>query len=284
MKLKNRTALITGASGVIGRAIATAFSRAGADLLLIGRSVAPLESLRQELGISGRRIEIKVVDVGQINEVKALMEYVTIAFERVDILVTAAGVYGEIGTIEQVDAERWLDAIRINLWGTMLFIKYTLPLLKKSDRAAIITFAGGGDGALPNFTSYASSKGAVLRFTESVAAELRPYQITINAISPGLINSGFVEDLIAAGPDRVGKEKYDQAIQEMVGERETFSPEKAASLAVFLASDEGRVFTGKNISAIWDKWEDFTKHFKEISQSDIYNWRRIKPKDRGYEY
>ena len=118
----------------------------------------------------------------------------------------------------------------------------------------------------------------------SLGKELASYKISVNAISPGLVNSGLMEDIVAAGVDRAGTKAYQQALDEHSGQGEAVSPEKAAALAVWLASEASRGLTGKNISAIWDKYEDIPAHLKEIMSSDIYNSRRIKPKDRGYAW
>ena len=280
-----KTALITGAGGVIGKTIARALAQDGFSVILSGRSLSPLtKTAREILALCGKARTIRA-DVSKKGDVQKLMDYVKQEIGSLDVLVTAAGVYGEIGTVERCDPEAWLEAIKINLFGTMLSVKYALPLLKKTGRhGKIIAFAGGGDGALPNFTSYASSKGAVLRFVESVSAELAPYHIDINAISPGLVNSGFVEDLIAAGPERAGKEKYEAALREVSGKAEVASPELAGKLAVFLASAKSDGITGKNISARWDRWSDLSKHRAILQTSDVYNWRRIKPRDRGYDW
>jgi len=251
---------------VIGKTIAEFFEREGCDVITASRSGA------------------YPVDVTNQESVKGLMGLVEKKFGALDILVTAAGIYGEIGSLEKCDAEKWLDAIKVNLYGTMLSIKYALPLLKKGGKGKIIAFAGGGDGPLPNFTSYASSKGGVLRLVESLAEELLPYGIEINAISPGLVNSGITRDLIKAGPEHAGKEKYEAALKEASGESKTTSPEKAAELAVFLASEKSNGITGKNISAVWDKWREFPDHLHDIKKSDIYNYRRIRPEDRGYDW
>jgi len=282
MKLKNRRAIITGGTGTIGRAIAEFFIREGCQVLISGRSVEKLTNLKKEF--NSPLLEVFPADVSEIEDVKKLMQEAVRLFTAVDILVTAAGTYGEIGTIEECDAERWFDGIKTNLLGTVYSIKFALPLLRQGTNPKIITFAGGGEGALPNFSAYASSKGAVLRFTETVAAELKDYGIDINAISPGLIASGLTQELVKAGAERTGKQKYEEALNQLSGKGGTVSPEKAAMLAVFLASEESNGLTGKNISAVWDNWQEIPKHFKEINESDVYNWRRIKPKDRGYDW
>ena len=279
---KHTIAAITGASGIIGKTIAKSFAQDGYQLLLIGKSAESLCALKAELMTStAARVECFAADVSNEGQVREAMEFAKMTFGSLDALITAAGVYGEIGTIEQCTPSRWLDAILVNLFGTMLCVTYALPLLKKSSRGKIIAFAGGGEGPLPRFSSYAASKGGVLRFVESVAKELEPFRIDINAISPGLVNSGLQQELIAAGPVKAGREKYDAAVNETKGKAETVSPERAAALALFLASEKSDGITGKNISAVWDAWNDLPLHKDELSSTDIYNWRRIKPRDRG---
>lgn len=286
MKLIGKIALITGGNGVIGSTIARSYALEGCAVILVGRSEETLERTRKEIMLEapGADVIYYRADVSKIEDVQRVLATVAKESKRLDILVTAAGVYGEIGTLEQCEPEQWLEAVRVNLFGTMLFTKYALPLLKKSTSAKIITFAGGGDGPLPHFSSYVSSKGAILRFTETVADELANERITVNAISPGLVNSGFVEDLLKAGEERVGRERYQAAKRQLTGEGGVVSPEKAAALAVWLASEKSNGLTGKNISAVWDNYKDISNHLAEIMKSDIYNWRRIKPKDRGYDW
>lgn len=282
MKLKNRRAIITGGTGVIGKTIADFFIRDGCHVLLSGRSIQKLNKIKEEF--NSPLLEVYAADVSEIESVQKLMQEAGRILSKVDILVTAAGTYGEIGSLEQCDVEHWFDGIKTNLLGTVYSVKFALPLLKQGSSPKIITFAGGGESALPNFSSYASSKGAVLRFTETIATELKDYAISVNAISPGLVVSGLTQELFKAGPKRAGTQKYEEAQEQLAGSGIMVSPEKAAILALFLASEESNGLTGKNISAVWDNWQEIPKHIKEIQNSDIYNWRRIKPKDRGYDW
>jgi 3-oxoacyl-[acyl-carrier protein] reductase len=157
-----------------------------------------------------------------------------------------------------------------------------IPFMKQNRSGRIINFSGGGDGPYPRFTAYASSKGAILRFTESLASELKEYNIYVNAIAPGAVNTTFLKEGLKAGPKKTGKDTFAKLLeQEKSG---GVSPEKAANLILFLASDEAEGLTGKMISAIWDKWQDIPKHLKILNESDIWNMRRIKPKERGYDW
>ena len=274
--------LITGAGGAIGGAIVRAFAKEGCRLLLCGRSASALEQMKRELSVSGIGVEIFAADVSEIEDSKKLRVFASEHFGHLDILVLAAGIYGEIGAIEDCDESRWLDAVKTNLFGAFLCIKYALPLMERGGR--IITLAGGGEGPLPFLSSYACSKGAVIRLTESLSKELEDRGIGINAISPGWVNSGLTEAIIQAGPAKAGQERYDKAVKERSGEVPTVSPDRAAALAVFLAASESSGLTGKNISAAWDNWKEIPEHLKIIMESDIYSWRRIKPRDRGYEW
>lgn len=260
MKLKGKHALITGHRGAIGAAIASLFANEGCEVETSGDA-----------------------DVSSQADIEALMARVKKKFGTLDILVLAAGTNGSVGLFEEASPVEWMRAIETNLLGTMLCIRYSLPLLRKSGSAKIITFAGGGEWPLPRFSSYVASKAAVLRLTETLAAELAP-DVDINAISPGLVNSGLAKKLIAMGKEKVGTQMYRSTLKQLSGEEETAPPEKAAALAVFLASEASNGLSGRNISAVWDHWRDIPKHLAEIMNSDIYTARRIKPKDRGYDW
>ncbi len=272
--LKGKTALITGATGAIGSAIAYSFAREGCTLILSGRSKEKLDALTKEIPGTAA----VAADVSFESDVDALFRDVS----ALDVLVCAAGTYGEIGPLSESKGADWMRAVSTNLFGTVLCIQRALPLLRKAAHGKIITFAGGGEGALPNFSSYAASKAGVLRLTETLAKEEAFKNIDINAISPGAVKSGLTQALIAAGEEKAGTEIYQKNVQQM--EEGGESPEKAAALAVFLASEASNGLSGKNISAVWDSWRDIPKHLKEIMESDVYASRRIKPKDRGYEW
>ena len=263
MKLSGKHALITGGNGVIGAAIARALADEGAEILVSGRSGGDIAA-----------------DVSKESDVRALMRAAQEKFDVLDVLVCAAGTNGAIGLLEETEPGAWMEAVNVNLLGTMQCIRYALPLLRKSARGKIVTFAGGGEGPRQRLSSYVASKAGVVRLTETLAAELAP--IEINVISPGLVNSGLVQRILKLGEAIVGKEMFGSAQKEVAGEGGAVSPDKAAALAVFLASDASNGLSGRNISAQWDTWEQIPEHLKEIMSSDVYTVRRIKPKDRGY--
>ena len=155
-------------------------------------------------------MNITGADVANEKDVAQLAERIGKLWGSPDILVNAAGVYGPMGLVTDVDPAEWQKAVAINLFGTFLTTRAFASLMKHAQNPrkqlwTIINFVGGGEGAYPNFSSYVSAKGGVARFTETVAAELAPYNIAVNAIAPGAVNTKFLDDLIAAGPERAGK-------------------------------------------------------------------------------
>ena len=278
--LVKKKAVIVGGSRGIGRTIASAFLKEGAELLLVARSEKELEETQGELLKFGR-VEIRRADISKEKDVLGVSQKVKELWGSLDILVNAAAITSPIGPLIEAPTDEWRKAIEINLVGTFLMIK-NLVLLMKQSRGKIINFVGGGEGAYPNFTAYVASKGGIGRLTETVAAELKDFNIDINAIAPGAVNTKMLDDLIKAGPEKAGQENYDRAVKQKA--EGGVSGEKAAALALFLASAASDGLSGKIISAVWDNYAQIPKHFQEIMSSDLYTYRRVKPKDRGYNW
>lgn len=184
-------------------------------------------------------------------------------------LVCAAAIYGTIGKFKDVSFEEWEKALTINTNGTARSIHAALPYMKKDSR--IILFSGGGQGSISNFSAYTTSKGAIWRLTETLGEELAKDGIYLNAIAPGLVNTQFLEDLLAAGPEKVGKELYEKSLSQKKNGGQ--GPEKAASLTLYLLSEKSRGLAGKTISAIWDPISEFST--EDLMKDEIYTFRRI---------
>ena len=275
MALKNKVALITGGSGYIGKAISRAFLREAAKVMLIARSVDELLAAKNELSDGFKSVEICKADVTHSTDVKNLVKKTLKIFGKIDILVNAAGIYGPIGSSLDVDFDKWKQTFEINVFGTFNLMQRVLPIMIKKGRGKIINFSGGGDGPFPRFSAYNSSKAAVVRLTETMAAEVKDYHIDINAIAPGPVNSRFLQQALEAGEEAVGKKRY-QALLKQKNEGGV-PPEKAANLCVFLASSASDGLTGKFLSAVWDDWKNWDKNkIAQIMKSDKYTLRRVK--------
>lgn len=280
-KLAGKRAVITGGSRGIGLAIARAYLEGGADVVLLARSSEELSKTQATLAQLGR-VGTMVLDVSDQTAVERCAKTLAQDGKPVDILVNAAGIYGPIGRVDQVDPALWLEAVKINLFGTFLMTHYFVPLLAQSSRGTVINFVGGGEGAKPYFSSYISAKGGIARLTETTATELRDMNIVVNAVAPGAVNTKFLDDLLAAGKEKAGTVAYEAALKQK--EEGGTPPEKVAALAVWLASDASGALSGKIFSAVWDEFEKFPERLKDIINTDVYTMRRIRPKDRGFDW
>jgi len=275
MKLDNQVALITGAGRGIGRAIAMAFARQGADLALVARTESELEETAQMIRAAGHRVVAVTADVSHRVHVERAVSQALETFDRVDVLVNNAGVQPPIGPLWQNDADEWMRAVAVNLFGPMLCIKAVLPGMMERKRGKIVNLSGGGaTGPRPNFGAYAASKAALVRLTETLAMELAPYNIQINALAPGAINTRMLDQVLAAG-ELAGAEL---AQAQRRTERGGTSIERAAQLAVFLASADSDGLTGKLVAAPHDDWQTWdAARIAALNESPWYTLRRIDP-------
>ena len=285
MILQNRSAIITGANQGLGEAIARAYVAAGANVYLCARNDELLQKVKTELAsqtAAGQQVLAETCDVSKPDSVENLVAHAVAAFGKIDILVNNAGIYGPKGESESVDWDEWQQAIEINLYGTVLPTRAVLPHFKTAGYGKIINISGGGaTNPLPRFSAYAASKAAVVRFSETIAEEVRPFHIDVNAVAPGALNTRLLDEVLEAGPTVVGENFYKRAIEQK--ERGGAPLNRGADLCVFLAAAVSDGITGKLISAVWDPWEKLPDYQQQL-QSDIYTLRRIIPKDRGQDW
>lgn len=275
MLLKNKRALITGGSRGIGKAVGMAFLKEGARVMLSARSREELEATKREFTEYVGEVYVYPADVSLIGEVKSLVEKAVETLGGIDILINAAGIYGPIGPSISVDLNYWKKTFEINTFGTFQMFREVTPVMIKQKKGKIINFSGGGDGPLPNFSAYSSSKAAIVRLTETLAGEVKDWNIDVNSIAPGAVNTFLLDEAIAAGEGKVGKERYQILLKQKEGGG--VPPANAAELCVFLASDASDGLTGKFLSAAWDDWKKWTKKdVKEIMRSDRLTLRRIR--------
>jgi NAD(P)-dependent dehydrogenase (short-subunit alcohol dehydrogenase family) len=286
MRLMGRVAIVTGASEGLGHEIAAHYVREGASVLLVARRPEPLlracEGLARLASAPDQRVESTAGDVASPESCGAIAARAEALFGRVDVLVNNAGVYGPMGRTEDVDWAEWELAIRVNLFGTVSMCRAVLPLLRHRGYGKIITLSGGGATApLPFISAYAASKAAVVRFSETLAHELAGTRIDVNAIAPGALNTRLLDQVLEAGPERVGEEFHRRALRQR---DEGGAPlHRGADLAVFLASSESDGITGRLLSAVWDDWRSLPALRDRLSGSDVFTLRRIVPGDRGWE-
>jgi 2-dehydro-3-deoxy-L-rhamnonate dehydrogenase (NAD+) len=287
MQLQGRSAIVTGANQGLGKTIAMSFVQAGASVLLVARGEEKLRATQQELAPlatqPGQAVHMVVGDVSDPLSCAAIVRQAQALLPDITILVNNAGVYGPMGPIEDVVWDDWVAAIQINLFGTVLMCREVIPPMRARGYGKIVNLSGGGATApLPRISAYAAAKAAIVRLTETFAIELGDAHIDINAIAPGALNTRLLDEVLAAGPEKVGQDFYDRAVKQ----RDTggVSLEKGAALTVFLASAASDGITGRLISALWDDWASLPERLDQLAQSDIYTLRRIVPEDRGLQW
>lgn len=275
LPLTDRVALVTGAGRGIGRAIAVALAEAGADQLLVARTAQELAETAALVRSHGRTAVTAIADVADGAAVRQAVAAGLAQLGRIDILVNNAGVQPPIGPLVENDPGLWMQAVAVNLFGPLHCIQAVLPGMIERRSGKIINLSGGGATApRPNFSAYAASKAALVRLTETLAEEVKPYNIQVNAVAPGAVNTQMLEEVLAAGP-AAGAELAAAQHRQAAGGT---PPTLAAALVVFLASEAAGDLTGKLISAPHDDWQNWgSERIAELTDSPWYTLRRIDP-------
>ncbi|MFC1784207.1 SDR family oxidoreductase [Candidatus Neomarinimicrobiota bacterium] len=282
-QLKNKVAIVTGGSRGIGKAIADRFAQEGCKLMLASRTKSELvktsELIKNKFSVEVSTYE---TDVGNEDEVNSMVLQTITDFGKVDILVNNAAIIGPIGEILLIGGKEFFDTIKNNVGGTVFCTKAVIPHMKSQKKGTIINLSGGGGlYPLPYFDAYSASKAAIVRLTENFALELEKYNINVTAISPGAVNTKMFDEQLMADKTSVGEKNW----QDLQNRLRTGgdSIEKAPELALFIASQNRKELNGRVISAIWDDWTKISRQKDKIIDTDIFQMRRIVPKDRDIE-
>lgn len=272
--------LITGGSRGIGFACAAEALRAGASVTLCARGAGELRAAHALLAgeFGAARVASETCDVAREVEVERACERATATFGALDAVIHAAAILPPIGNVLEVDPAAWRANLEVNVFGTFAVVRHAARRMRGRG-GRIVAFSGGGaSGPFPNYTAYACSKVAVVRFVETVAVELRDEGIEINALAPGFVATRMHQDTLAAG-SAAGVDYLERTKGELEGGG--VPPEVPAAAAVFLISERARGITGRFVSAVYDGWQHWPDHLAEIEGSDLFTLRRILPKERG---
>jgi NAD(P)-dependent dehydrogenase (short-subunit alcohol dehydrogenase family) len=274
MSITNQKILLTGASQGIGRALALFLAQEGAELALVARNDAALGLVVREIEGRGGRAWAITADLAR-PEVAAPVASQALEFMgQVDCLINVAGIQPPIGVFMDNDPSEWEHTVQVNLLAPVRLLHAVLPDMVARRRGKIINFSGGGATApRPNFSAYAASKAALVRFTETVAVELKPHNIQVNAVAPGAVNTQMLDEVIAAG-EQAGPE-YQQALaRAKTGGTPVAS---VCALVLFLLSAASGGLTGKLISAPHDPWQGWAGKAAELNATPLYTLRRLDP-------
>jgi len=282
----DKSVLITGASKGLGYEIAKNYLNHGANLVIcssnsqnIKKSYEKLKKIKKK----NQKIFYLVVDVSSSKQVKKLVSFTIKKLKKIDILINNAGVYGPKGFIEKINWDDWVKTIKINLFGSVLLCRSVMPYFKKKNKGKIIQLSGGGAASpIPRISGYAVSKVGIVRFIENLSSEVKKYKIDINAVAPGAINTDMLEEVLKAGPKKIGLYYYNKALKQKKLGGSSFK--EACDLILFLGSKHSNGIKGKLISALWDDWKSLPKFKKILQNSDVYTLRRITTRDRGFKW
>jgi|TARA_Y100000310_G_scaffold212219_1_gene213051 NAD(P)-dependent dehydrogenase (short-subunit alcohol dehydrogenase family) len=239
--------------------------------IIVGRNE---EAYKEAFGKETKSLplEFREVDISSAKEVNTLYHEFSESGLTLHALINAAGVQHPISSFEQLELEDWDRNLSINLSGTVNMIHGALPFFKSAEGGKIANFSGGGaTSSRPNFSAYAVSKTAVVRLSEILAEELREYKIDVNAVAPGAINTGMLDEIIEAGAQ--AGDEHERAHKR---KSEGGDPvERIVDLCRFLISSDSDGISGKLISAIWDPWEEETFQERLRRDNDFATLRRI---------
>jgi len=281
--LTNQNILITGGSMGIGYAAAEACLQANGRVAICARNQGDLDAALSKLKDQGYENVIAIVaDVTKQDQVETALNATESNFGAINAVIHAAGIYGPIGAITEVDPVEWLEAIKINLFGSFLVARQSCLRLQKNGGGRIALFSGGGAATpFPNYTGYACGKVGIVRLTETIAQEMAPYNIEVNCIAPGFVITRLHQQTLSAG--KLAGEKFLETTKAQI-EKGGVPASVGGNAAAVLISAQAQGITGKFVAAPYDGWSDWIQHLDELKNTDIFTLRRILPKERGMDW
>ncbi len=242
MRLAGKVAVVTGAASGIGRASALAFAAEGAKVVVVDRDAAGLAKTAQAIGAGGGTALAHPADIAAEAEAARYVELALTTFGGLDIVYANAGVSGGLTPLLEQTVEQWSEVLRVNLIGPFLAIKHAAPVMTARGRGSIVLTASvAGLRASAGGSPYAASKAGVISLAQTAANALSGAGVRVNAICPGLIETGMTKPMF----DHARAKGSQGKIGQLNPLKRAGIPEEIAAMALFLASDEASYVNGQ---------------------------------------
>ena len=241
LRLDGKVAIVTGGGGGLGTLASCAFAEAGADVVVTARRLDTCEATADKVRALGRKALPISADITKSGEVQAMIDAAVATFGRIDILFNNAGITSS-RTMQDSSHDEWHRVIDVNVKGTFLCTKAVVPVMKAQAGGTIINMGSIlSQAGMASRSAYAASKAAIASFTKSMALELGPFGITVNALGPTVIVTDLNRELVKSQPHL-----YDSVVKRTALGR-LGQPEDIAGALVFLASPASRFITGQTL-------------------------------------
>jgi NAD(P)-dependent dehydrogenase (short-subunit alcohol dehydrogenase family) len=240
-RLQGKSVIITGAGSGIGRAASLLFTKEGAKLIAVDRTEGVKETV-EEIKRAGGTAEAVMADAGSETDVMAFIDKAVKTYGRLDAIWANAGVSGGLVPLAEQTVEHWQEVLRVNLIGAFLAVKYAIPhMVKQQSGAIVLTASVAGLKAGASGHPYAASKAGVISLVQTTAYSLSGTGVRINAVCPGLIETGMTKPIFDRAKERGTADKIGQ----LNPLKRAGQPHEIAAMGLFLASDEASYVNGQ---------------------------------------
>ena len=241
-RLEGKVAIVTGAASGIGRASAFLFAREGARLVIVDRNTEGLSATAAAIKDNGGRAEAVAADVGEEDEVKGFVDHALGKFGALDVVYANAGIVGSLTPLLEQTVEEWQRVLRVNLLGPFLAVKHAgKHMVEKGRGSIVLTASAAGLRAAAGPAPYSASKAGVINLAQTAANSFLGTGVRVNAICPGLIETGMTRPTFERARERGTAGKIGQ----LNPLQRAGAPEEIAAMALFLASDESSYVNGQ---------------------------------------
>jgi len=248
MLLTDKVVIVSGIGPGMGREIALACAREGADVALAARTESALEDVAGAVRALGRRALCVPTDIGKADDCARLAERTATELGRIDVLVNNAFRSDPTGLVESADLDGWRKILEVNLLGSVRLTQAVIPTMKAQRRGSIVMINSMSMRIIePGMGGYAASKGALMAATQTLAKELGPHGIRVNSVVPGYIWSAKMEAFFRYTAQSTGRtfEEVHAGVESQTALRHIPDSAEIADTVVFFASDLSRVVTGQ---------------------------------------